>query len=634
MRDAQEKRKLAANWREYFHDSKEGFRVYAWVWRELIGPESKAWIRKSLVWLLFATALGMAEPLLVSNVFNGLILRDSRMIVIGLAGFIIAASVGRVFNWQYQRCRECSQGATLGRIDQRTSELFFEKSLGQHMRDTSALNASNVEKGRNRVIEVDNLLFGEGVTATLELAVGMAFLWLISPVAGALTLLLFANYVFWMFFLNRRILVACTPLDIEFRRLNRHRVERWDNVERVKSCGKEGEEVRVMTSWFDRVVGDDRRFWLWYLSMSTIRGLIGIAVVAAIFCYGAWKVWDGAWLVGTLYPLYRLIRQVGDNMWRFGQIEHRLNWNMPSIRSMMEALAITPDVLDKPGAADIRPDGPVRIELDAVAHTYASRVESQDDEAPLVDGPVQPHVLSHVSFAIEPGEKVALIGPSGAGKTTVMRLLQRYMDPEQGSILVNGKDLRDIRLASWTSVVGYIPQQAQVLDGSIRYNLLYGLPEEERPKIKDEQLWDLMRKLQIDFGERLTQGLDTIVGRRGIKLSGGQAQRLMIGSAVMRRPRLMIIDEATSSLASTTEKAVQKGLADTLAPETSALIITHRLSTVRHLCSKFIVLRQAEDLEAGASQVEAIASSFEDLAMASPTFSRLAKDQGIILSVK
>jgi ABC-type multidrug transport system fused ATPase/permease subunit len=203
------------------------------------------------------------------------------------------------------------------------------------------------------------------------------------------------------------------------------------------------------------------------------------------------------------------------------------------------------------------------------------------------------------------------------------------MDPEEGSVRVGGVDLRDIALRSWTRLVGYIPQQPQVLDGTIRYNLLYGLPPEARANVTDEELWELMRKLEIDFGERLTHGLDTVVGRRGIKLSGGQAQRLMIGAAVMQRPRFMIIDEATSSLDSTTEKSVQRGLAELLEPTTSALIITHRLSTVRRLCSKFIVLTQAAQRADSSGQVEAVAGSFEDLYALSPTFRRLADDQGV-----
>jgi ATP-binding cassette subfamily B protein len=241
-----------------------------------------------------------------------------------------------------------------------------------------------------------------------------------------------------------------------------------------------------------------------------------------------------------------------------------------------------------------------------------------------------PAALTRVSFAIEPGEKVALLGASGAGKTTVMRKLLRFDDPTSGCVLVDGIDLRTIRQTSWRQGIGYIPQQAQVFDGSIRYNLTYRLSPEERARVTDADLWKLMQLLQIAFKDRLTQGLDTIVGKNGIKLSGGQAQRLMIGAAVIKRPWLLVVDEATSSLDSATEHEVQAGLATVLSGSaTSALIVAHRLSTVRHLCTKFVVLKAANEVPGGESQVEAIASSFEVLYRESPTFRRLADYQGV-----
>src|SRR5205085_5862082 len=120
-------------------------------------------------------------------------------------------------------------------------------------------------------------------------------------------------------------------------------------------------------------------------------------------------------------------------------------------------------------------------------------------------------ILRNVSFTIEPGEKAALIGPSGAGKTTIMRLLMRYMDPTSGTILIDGHDLRDVRLSSWLNLIAYVPQQAQVFDGTIRDNLLYRFSD-EAVEVDDQELWTMMRKLKIDFGDRLTDGLDTRVG--------------------------------------------------------------------------------------------------------------------------
>jgi ABC-type multidrug transport system fused ATPase/permease subunit len=266
--------------------------------------------------------------------------------------------------------------------------------------------------------------------------------------------------------------------------------------------------------------------------------------------------------------------------------------------------------------------------------SYAYATEKRDlpglPTAKIESSKPAPSILRNVSLTIEPGEKAALIGPSGAGKTTIMRLLMRYMDPTSGTILVDGHDLRDVRLSSWLNLIAYVPQQAQVFDGTIRDNLLYRFTDEPA-HVSDQELWAIMRKLKIDFGDRLTDGLDTRVGRHGIELSGGEQQRLMIGAAAMRKPTFMVVDEATASLDATTEKAVQKGLEEVLGGHMSALIITHRLSTVRRLCTKFFVLRDSEGLAPGESQLEAAARSFEELYEISPTFRMLADDQGVVI---
>jgi len=621
MDDPRETRRIASNWREYLDESAESFRVYAWAWREFVTDGSKKWMKRAVGALLVGSLLMLLQPWLVRGVIDGLIAKDANAVLYALAGVVAVMLADRLLMWAFDHWREYSLGINQGSIDNRSSALFFGKSLGQHIRDDGMLTASNVEKGRNRVLDTQSMFIFEGVPTLMRLLLAFVFLLAISPAVGLAMFGLLAVYVAFMLFINTKVLQVCTPLDAEFRRLNRHRYERWDNIERVKTSGKADEEVDEMTSRFDDLIARDRKFWHWAIRMFALRGTINTMVVAGTMVYGAWCVWNGAWTVGLLYPIYQWVSSIADNLWRISHIEHRLNWTMPSVRSMKIALTQPSDVVDVPDAVDLPADRTPRIALEAVGHAYGGAMK---DAGSL-------HVLRDVGFTIEPGAKVALIGPSGAGKTTVMRLLQRYMDPEKGRVLVDGTDLRNVRLASWTRLIGYIPQQAQVLDGTLRYNLLYGLPKEEAAKVTDDELWSIMHKLQIDFGARLTTGLDTIVGRRGIKLSGGQAQRLMIGAAVMKGPRFMIVDEATSSLDSTTEKAVQEGLRQVLLPETSALIIAHRLSTVRHLCGTFVVLRQAEDIPDGENQVEAVAHSFEELYARSPTFRRLADDQGVVV---
>lgn len=614
MEDKEEVRQAVKNVREYLNALKESAKVTKWVWRELIDQESKRWFKRMMIALTAVMILSTAQSWLIGLMVDGLANKNfTKIFVVGL-GSILGFMLAEKLSDYYQTvAREWVLGLKQGQVEKRVTELFFEKSLGQHLEENTYLNAASIEKGRNRAVELGNMLLFEGIPSILELITAYVFLWLISPVAGLAYGALLASYIIWSLVLNQKVIEACDPLDREFRRLNRHIVERWDKIERVKTCGKENEELKHITSWFQDIIIKDRCFWLWFIKMITARGFTNVLVHIAVIAYGAYMIWSDHWSIGAFLPLFMWSRSISQNLWKIGHIEHQINWAIPAVRSMMKTLSRPPDIVDKKNSIQLTERDPLIIEFASVSHSYSSGN----------------HVLKNVNFRIEPGEKVAVIGSSGAGKTTIMRLLMRYMDPEAGSILINKLDLRDIKLASWIRFLAYVPQQAQVLDGTIRYNLLYGLPEDLQEKIGNEELWEMMRKLQIDFGERLIDGLETVVGRNGVKLSGGQAQRLMVGAAVLRRPRFIIIDEATSSLDSTTEKAVQNGLAEILSREVGALIITHRLSTVRHLCNKFIVLKNTEELANGDSQIEAVAKSFEELYESSPTFRRLADDQEI-----
>ncbi|MFH1711938.1 MAG: ABC transporter ATP-binding protein [Patescibacteria group bacterium] len=618
MHDAEDSRKITRNWREYLGETRESYRVYVWVWQELVSAEAKYWYKKMMVGYVFEIGFALIVPLFIAMVINGLVKNDLKTTIIGVTAVLVAFVLERLSAHFVMVCREWILGFNHGTLDQRTSELFFEKSMGQHLQENSVLSSSNVEKGRARVTEMQNMLLFEGVGAMLTLAISLILLMVISLVAGLVMLMILIIIIVWSLYLNQKVVEIMTPLDKEFRALNRHRVERWDEISRVKTTAKEDEEVQTITSWFRRIIEPDRAFWIWYIQNLTGRSIMIVLALVGILSYGAWLVWHGQWEVGILYPLFTWSISVQQNIWRIGHIEHQLNWNMPSVRSLMAALTIRPDIVDKQNAIALSPAEPVKLELRNVTHGYG-----------VSNGEKAKKVLRNISFTVEPGEKVALIGCSGAGKTTIMRAIMRYMDPQKGSILINDHNLQDIQLASWLRLIGYIPQDAVILDGTIRYNLLYGLSEAAQKQISDDDLWALMDKLQIDFGDRLTDGLDTKVGRVGVKLSGGEKQRVMIGAAAIKQPRFMVIDEATSSLDARTERKVHDGLHEVLTPDMGALIITHRLSTVRDICDKFIVLRSTDELAGGDAQVEAIAESFEELYKSSETFRILADEQGV-----
>ena len=598
---------------EYLLDLKKSFQVYAWVWNELIDKKGKRWTKQMLGLMSVSMIFTTAQPWFAGRMLDGAVQHSSNLLWVGFIGTGLCFAIEQVVRWMQDRIREHGIGQMFWKLEVKTSELFFNKSLGQHLTQTEILSSANVEKGRARVFDIALMLFFEGLPTLLRLFVAMALLWVLSPVAGGILTLVAIYYFTWTFFLNSKIVSSLEPLDAEFRAITRYRTDRWDSISRLKTHGKEQEETTHIDNWMCKVLMQDRKFWLWFININNFRAISRYVGLLLIWGYGAWQVWLGAWNVGTLIPLTSWSYYVANELWQVGNIEHRLNWNLPAVKSMMQALTLPSDITEPDDAVEINGAGAPLITFAQVTHAY----------------PGHEPVLRDVSFSIMPGEKVALVGPSGAGKTTITQLLLRAMDPVGGSVNVNGIDLCQVQLRSWLHKMACIAQKPEVFAGTLRDNIVYALTPEERKKITDEELWALMRAFEIDFGKRLKNGLDTKVGKEGIELSGGQKQRLLIGAAMIKKPHFCIIDEATCSLDSTTERAVQKAIEQILSEgERSALIIAHRLDTLR-FCDKIIVLRSAEGLGGDESQVDIIASSFEEAYKLSPTFRRLADDQGV-----
>jgi ABC-type multidrug transport system fused ATPase/permease subunit len=607
----------------YLKNAEESIGIFRWLFKEMTNEVSKKWIIHLFALTVIIMICQALQPGALSYVFNGVTQHSGNKMVYGLGVFFVCIILQKILERWLYKAREWVLGTYLGNLEEVLTKRFFEKSLAQHAHDSHLLSPATIDKGKWKAFESVKTLLLDGSTTLMQLGLSLICLFWLNWIAGVIMSFVVLAYASFAIYLNSRLSMLFTPIETDFRRINRRRFERWEGVERVKVSGKESVENVEMSTEFNKVIGKDRAFWLSFYNFTFIRSLINAIGLMIIMSWGAWLIWNGKISIGMLYALYAWATRVSENIWRIGDIEHGVNWNLPAVRSMMKGILIEPAITDKPDAVSIDPKKVHRIEFDGVSHTYLAEKDAEEDPPPT---------LVSISFTIEPGEKVALLGPSGAGKSTIMKTLLRFDDPTSGAVLVDGIDLRNILQSSWKQGIGYIPQHAQVFDGTIKSNLIYSLSPEEQQCISDDDLWKLMKLLQIDFKDRLTAGLDTIVGKDGIKLSGGQAQRLMIGAAVIKNPWLLVIDEATSSLDSTTEKQVQKGLSTILSnTSTSALIVAHRLSTVRHLCSKFVMLRPSGNIPAGESQVEAIAASFEELYEISPTFRQLADDQEIVI---
>lgn len=630
MQDPDEK-KGPKSLRDYLGGIAESVRICRWIWREFVTDQSRRLAKLVIVLIALVAFFDLAQPYITKFVFDGLVQRDQSLVLKGLVSFAAGLLTSRFFGLLASRLQERLAGILSCRVNDRTNELFFEKSLGQHAEEGSILNSASVDKGRNQVAGIISLLLFDATSTIASLCISFVLLWFLSPVAGLVMTVALLSWMGFTLYLNYTVLSVGGDLENEFRRQNRERLERWDKIHRVATSGKSAEELDRLSVWLGKLNWRDLLLWTHYANVVFFRNIINIIALTVVMSYGAWQVLYGNWSIGLLYPLYSWGNSLCNQAIRLGQIERQISANVLPVTTMIKALAIPPDIINQPSAKKLTAGEPIEIGFAAISHSYplkGSEDKRESDKPIRITRPV----VEDFNLTIKPGEKVALIGESGAGKTTLMYLLLRFMDPDRGAITINGHNLRELDLESWRRLVGYIPQQASILDGTIKYNLLFGLPEAEQAKVTDEELWRLMKLLQIDFGARLTDGLNTRVGRNGVKLSGGQAQRLVIGAAVIKKPKVMIIDEATSSLDPVTEREVHDGLAAVLGEGVTALIITHRLSTVRDLCDRFVVLRSTGDLADDEPQVEAVGNSFEDLYERSTVFRGLADQAGLVMS--
>jgi subfamily B ATP-binding cassette protein MsbA len=305
---------------------------------------------------------------------------------------------------------------------------------------------------------------------------------------------------------------------------------------------------------------------------------LGFSAVASIFWFGGHEVLAGRMTAGQLFMFLILTMTIAGSIGQFSGLWTGLQEALGATRRVFEILDTQSDITDAPDARPLpRVEG--HIVFDRVSFAYK-------------DNPGTP-ILCDVSFEAQPGEVLALVGPSGAGKTTLVNLIPRFFDPTSGRVCIDGHNVRTVQVKSLREQVGLVPQETLLFGGTVHENILYG-----RLEATEAEMMEAARAANAhDFITQLPQGYDTVVGERGVKLSGGQRQRIAIARAILKDPRILLLDEATSSLDSESEGLVQEALERLMQGRTS-IVIAHRLSTIQN-ADRIAVLDEGELIEFG-----------------------------------
>jgi ATP-binding cassette subfamily B protein len=566
--------------------------------------------RVQLTIFLIATALDacitVVNPLLLRELIDGGIVTKDEGVVVVVGVTVAAVAVfdaflGVVNRWYSSRIGE-------GLIYDLRTQVFDHVQRQPLAFFTRAQTGSLVSRLDGDVVGAQQAIVGtlsSVLSNVLSVIVILITLFYLSWQVSLLALVLIPLFIYPARRIGRRL----QRLSRESMQLNAEMgstmTERFNVAGAMlsKLYGRPREESRLFAANAHKVreIGVTRDMYGSVFMIAVV--LLTALITAVVYGVGGTLVIRGALQFGTLVALAQLLTRVYGPISSLSSVQIQVMTALVSFDRVFEVLDLEPLITEKPDAETLPARDPAgtapAIRFDRVSFRYptAAEVSLASLESIALKQPERTDaaagVLHDISFTARPGELTALVGPSGAGKTTITQLVSRMYDPNDGAVLIGGHDIRDVTLDSLHDVVGVVTQDAHLFHDTIRTNLLYARPTATEAEVVEAcraaQIWDLISVLP--------DGLDTIVGDRGYRLSGGEKQRIALARLLLKAPSIVVLDEATAHLDSESELAVQQALSLALIGRTS-LVIAHRLSTVRE-ASQILVIEAGQVVETG-----------------------------------
>lgn len=556
--------------------------IYMW-------PANRPDLRMRVVLAIGALLLAKVASTVVPFAYKGIIdtlgaSGPDTALILGLSVpiiLVIAYGLGQMIDTGFQQLRDILFSSVgqhaVRQLAFRTFTHIHQLSLRFHLQRKTGGLSRVIERGIKGIETIVRFTMLNTAPTLVEfLIVGIIFGWLFGfAYVLVLAVVIAAYMIFTVRASNWRIAIR-RDMNESDTDANSKAIDSLLNFETVKYFGNEELEARR----YDRAMaGYERaatRIWTSLGWLNFGQGVIFWAGMIVLSVMSARGVMNGDLTVGDFVLLNTFMMQIYRPLNQIGFVYREIRQGLADIEAMFSLLDQNPEIEDKPDATPIAISGPVLAFEDVHFHYDADR-----------------QILKGVSFTVPAGKTIAVVGPSGAGKSTISRLIYRFYDVTSGRVTIDGQDVRDVTQSSLRAAIGMVPQDTVLFNDTIAYNIRYG-----RPDATDEEVRAAAAMAQIaDFIETLPQGYDTQVGERGLKLSGGEKQRVAIARTILKAPPILILDEATSALDTHTEREIQSAL-DTVSRGRTTLVIAHRLSTVVD-ADEIIVLREGQIAERG-----------------------------------
>ncbi len=548
-------------------------------------PKDMAWVRKRVVWAMLALVvsklISVATPLFYRDAVDALAGEGAPMLALGAVSLTIAYGMARMMNVGFQQLRD----AVFARVAQRALRMLALETFNHIHRLSMRYHITRKTGGLSRIIErgvkgveflLRFLLFSIGPLILELLLIGIILSVLFDVTYLLVVFVTIAVYVWFTFAVTEWRVKLRRQMNDQDTDANQKAIDSLLNYETVKYFGAEQREAgrydTAMAGYEEAAIKTNYSLAFLNFGQSVVitAGLVAVMVMAAI------GVQNGDLTVGDFVMVNAYMIQITVPLNFLGTVYREIRQALVDMGQMFDLLEQPAEITDKADAKPLTVTGG-RIELKDVHFGY-----DPDRE-----------ILKGVSLVAEPGEMVAIVGSTGSGKSTIGRLLFRFYDVQAGSLTIDGQDVRDVTQHSLHRLIGVVPQDTVLFNDTIGYNIGYG-----REGATQEEIEDAAKAAQIhDFIKTLPDGYQTTVGERGLKLSGGEKQRVGIARTLLKDPPILLLDEATSALDSETEHEIQDALHQAGKGRT-VLTIAHRLSTIAE-ANRIVVLEKGEVVEQG-----------------------------------